>query len=280
MPLTTIPPLSAASAVGFLLYTVPMSWSGRRKALIITVASILLLAAFAIFAFSIWYKTPTCTDGKQNQDEAGVDCGGECMRLCSFQVKQDPVVRFVRVLEPEPGSIDVIAYIDNGNTDAAARKAPFVLEVYDQNRRLIAEKTITIDLPESTTVPVYIADAAPQGSQAAQAFLAQDLGKTTWVRVNEGERVLPAVEDIVIEEGVKPRVTARLVNPLARPMRNVTLVATLFDPSGNAMAASQTVVLNLPAQGDSPVVFTWNAPFSAPVARVEILPVPSVSRAP
>lgn len=263
------------------LYTGGMSWAGRRKALIITIGSIALLAVFAIFAFGIFYETPTCTDRKQNQGEAGVDCGGECSRLCAFEVSYAPVVRFVRVLTPEAGRVDIVAYIDNPNADAAAARAPFVLELYDANRTLVAKRTLEVDLPESTTIPVYVPNAAPRGSGAVQAFLTPDTASTVWQKPSEEERILPSVEDIVISESTMPRVTARLVNPLAEPIRNTLLVATLFDPSGNALAASQTIVPTLPPQGASALVFTWREPFSAPVARVEILPViPVDTRAP
>jgi hypothetical protein len=257
-----------------------MSWAGRRKALIITVGAIVLLAALAVFAFGILYDTPTCTDRKQNQDETGVDCGGACSRMCAFEVKVAPVVLWTQVVEPEEGRADVIAYVENRNTDAASRKAPFRLEVYDANGGQVSEKSVTVDLPPRTTVPVYIPNAAPRDSGASRAFLTYVPEEAVWTKASDEGRIEPSVEDVVIGEGQEPRITAKLVNPLAEPMRAITLIATLFDPSGNAMAASQTVVPVLPAQGASPVVFTWRQPFPAPVARVEIRPVPGLSRAP
>jgi hypothetical protein len=86
------------------------------------------------------------------------------------------------------------------------------------------------------------------------------------------------VENIVPKEGTAPRITATLVNPLAQPFYNTTLVATIFDEGGNVIAASATLVPTLPSQGTAPLIFTWNEPFSAPVARVEILPVPVLPR--
>ena len=65
---------------------------------------------------------------------------------------------------------------------------------------------------------------------------------------------------------------------LNKPFYNTTLVATIFDEAGNAIAASQTFVPTLSSQGTAPLTFTWNQAFAAPVARVEILPVPQLSR--
>jgi|SRR3989338_4305831 len=254
-----------------------MSWAGERRATIIAIASFVVLAALLILGFSIFYDTPTCTDRKQNQDEDGIDCGGSCTTLCSFQVEDAPVVSFVRALTPQMGRTDIVAQIENRNETAEAVDAPFLLEVYDANRRLIAKKTIQVDLPPETTVPIYLADVAPRESVAAQAFLVPDTESIVWRKVS-GERIfLPTVTQILIAEGDAPRVTATLVNPLARVIYDITLIAIVRDASGNVIAASQTVVSALPSQGTAPVTFTWNTPFSAFSPRVDIYPVPELS---
>ena len=258
-----------------------MSWAGERRATVIAIAALVLIAALLILGFPIFYDTPTCTDRKQNQDEDGIDCGGSCTTLCAFQVEDAPVVSFVRALSPQTGRTDIIAQIENRNEDAEAADAPFLLEVYDADRRLIAKKIIRVDLPPQTTVPVYLADVAPRGSAAAQAFLVPDTDSIVWRKVS-GERLpMPTVTQIIIAEGEAPRVTATLVNPLARTIYDTTLVAIVRDSSGNVIAGSQTIVPTLPSQGTAPLVFTWNAPFSASSPRVDIYPVPELSsRAP
>jgi hypothetical protein len=253
-----------------------MSWAGRRRALIIAIAALFVFAFLLILFFSIFYKVPTCTDHKQNQDERGIDCGGSCTTLCSFQVENQPTIKLVRAIEPQPGRVDVVAYIENRNTNAQAKGAQFLLEVYGSQQQLIGKRTISVDLPAQMTVPIYVANVGK--GEATQAFLTPS-DSITWTRTGGERQVLPTIENTVISEGENPRITANLMNPLAKNVYNTTLVATVFDASGNALAASQTLVPTLPSQGSAPIVFTWNAPFSAPVARVEILPVPQL-RAP
>ncbi|HEY0010904.1 MAG TPA: hypothetical protein VGB97_03270 [Candidatus Paceibacterota bacterium] len=257
-----------------------MSWAGRRKALIITVASMTLLAVLAIIGFAVFYQVPSCSDGKQNQDERGIDCGGACSLVCTADVGTLPIVNFVRPTTPQPGRTDIIAYIENRNTNAEAEDAPFLLEVHDAQGRVIATKTVTVDLPAATVVPFYAANVAPRGTEAGVAFLTPKAESIIWTRPPASRPVLPSVSNIAVTEGDAPRITATLVNPFAEPVYNTVLVATVFDVSGNAMAASQTLVPTLPSQGTSPLIFTWNAPFAASVARYEILPVPRVGGAP
>jgi hypothetical protein len=258
-----------------------MSWASERRAIIIIIVGAIVLGALAVLGFSIFYDVPTCTDKKQNQDEQGIDCGGSCTTLCAFQVHNEPVVSFVRAIAPQPGRTDVVAYIQNRNADAEAADAPFLLEVYGTERQLIAKKTIKVDLPPSTSVPVYLADVSPGGNIAAQAFLAPVAEGFVWRKAAGSRDPLPTVGEITIGEGDAPRITAVLINPLARTIYDTTLVATVFDTSGNVMAASQTLVPMLPSQGMAPMVFTWNVAFPQSVGRVEILPVPKLSsRAP
>ena len=61
-----------------------MSWSSKRKSTYITVTVSLILITIAVVVFSYLYEAPTCIDGKQNQEEDGIDCGGPCLTVCGF----------------------------------------------------------------------------------------------------------------------------------------------------------------------------------------------------
>ncbi len=69
-----------------------------------------------------------------------------------------------------------------------------------------------------------------------------------------------------------PRVTATVENPAVTDLPSVKLIATLFDASGNVVAASQTVTPSIPGQGSVEATFTWPAALP-PVARIDIRPV-------
>ena len=73
-----------------------------------------------------------------------------------------------------------------------------------------------------------------------------------------------------------PRVTATVTNPTAYPEHGVPFIASVFAADGTVIAASQTVVSLIPAQGSAEAIFTWNEPFAAPYARIEVLPLLSL----
>lgn len=250
-----------------------MSWASRRRTLIALIAvAVAAVLALVIFV-PVFYKAPSCMDGKQNRDEEGIDCGGSsCTYLCSENL-QEPRQRFVRPFSPSTGRTDVIAYIENPNRNAAAKDVRFTIELYGRDNTVIARKDGSAELPPGALVPVYIPNLFSGYSDVARAFLNFDTESFKWY-ASEDDRVVPRYNnDALVQGDTAPRVTATLTNPSAVPLRDVLVIATVFDAAGNAMVASQTVIPTIPAQGIAGVTFTWNEPFPAAPGRIDILPV-------
>ncbi|HVW71901.1 MAG TPA: hypothetical protein VHB93_01990 [Candidatus Paceibacterota bacterium] len=246
-------------------------WGRHRKALII--AMLLIVAGFivAVTLIATLYKAPSCTDNSQNQGETGVDCGGPCSHLCTPSEVSAQVL-FVRALAQQSGRTDVIAYIANKNADAAAKNVPFTATLYASDGTLIATKQGTVDLPPASTVPVFIPGLYSGFQQAAHAFLTIDDASVYWYRYTDVRPVL-STSDVVLTPGNAPRATATVANPTPYPLLNLPVVITVFDASNNAIAASRTVVDEVPPQGSASMIFTWNQPFSAAAAREEVVPL-------
>jgi len=248
-----------------------MSWAARRKFIIIASIVGVIVAVLAVTVIAIVYETPTCTDGKQNADERGIDCGGACLYQCLADVER-PTVRFVRPISPQPGRYDVIAYIDNRNPSLAARGVRVSVELFDMDRISVGTKEATVDIPAGATVPVYIPEAYRGNAVVAQAFLTIDEGSMRFYEPPV-RHTPPVVSAIETEHSGEPRIRAVLDNPTAYPIFDIRPIATVFDREGNAVAASQTYLPQLGAQGEAQIIFAWNRAFSEAPARVEVLPV-------
>ena len=247
-----------------------MDWAKRRQVLIETILTICGVAIIAVVIIATIYKAPSCTDNKQDGNETGIDCGGPCPYLCSVD-EIAPEVSFVVPVSPQPGRIDVIAYIENKNNNAQVEGARYLVQLYDTNHHMIASKSGTVNLPPSSTSPVFIPELYQGNAPVSDAFLTLDPASLLWVRTS-GNPVLPSQSQLEIMNGPMPKITAVLTNPIAYPIYNEKVVATVFNAQNNAIGASQTVVPILPAQGTAPIVFTWNQAFTSQPARVEILP--------
>lgn len=243
-----------------------LTWAERRRAYVIGGAVLAALTLLAGLVFAIVYEAPSCSDRKQNQDEAGVDCGGSCAYLCEAQVQQlrTPLVRAIAT---QSGRTDVVAYIENRNQAAEAKQATYEIEVYADGGMLLGKKSGTVDIPARATVPVFVPGVVPGVTSAPQAFVTfTDLA---W-RAPRGEIEPVTVGRVELTEGANPRVRTLVGNPSPRATYDRVFVATLYNAEGIAIAASQTVVPSIPATGEAEAIFTWNAPFQEPVTRVEV----------
>ena len=247
------------------------SWAQSRKTVLVIVGSAIVLTLIALITIAIVYDTPTCTDGKQNQDERGIDCGGSCTRVCTLDA-QEANVKFVRTIS-QVGRTDVIAYIENRNQEAAAQDVPYVVEVYDATRSLVGKKEGVVDLAPGATTPLFVTNIPTGSREALQAFVLIDPEKVLWEK-RETKNPLPVVRSAEIREGQFPRIVATLENQTARPIRSNAVVVTVFNRENTAIAASRTVVGEIPAGQSAEAIFTWPAPFAEEAVRVEVLPVP------
>ncbi|MDB5236977.1 MAG: hypothetical protein JWL88_79 [Parcubacteria group bacterium] len=251
-----------------------MEWAKRRQFIVWSIFGAVIVALLAIVAIAIFYKTPTCIDQKQNQGETGIDCGGPCSHACVAE-EHPAAVRFARAVSPSVDRTDVIAYIDNPNMGAAAHGVKGTVTIYDANHAQLATRNVTFDLTPGGLTPVLVLGVLSSSTPVTQTFFTIDDADVRWIRSTE-KPIVPSIQNIAWQDGNAPRVTATLVNPIAKPLTDVHLVATVFDANGTAIAASSTVVPTVPSQGTAQAIFTWNVPFASVPARVEIVPVVSV----
>ncbi|MFA6503223.1 MAG: hypothetical protein WCT45_03155 [Candidatus Paceibacterota bacterium] len=249
-----------------------MNWAARRRLIILLIIGAIIVAFFAVLSISIFYKAPSCSDGVQNQEEAGVDCGGPCAYLCQ-EGQRPPTVLFTKALQTSVGHTDVIASVENANA-AAAKGVPYSVVLYGANSLFIQEVTGTIDLPPMSKVPVYVV-GIPSGKQkVVRAFLTIEPTAPKWFVLNDDARSQLSVTNTTLggtEDA--PRVDATVTNAGVAAFDTVQVVVLVHDTKGDVIAASQTIVPLVPAQGQATATFTWNSAFPSAPATIEVVPV-------
>ena len=66
-------------------YLMSISWAVKKQLTYFSVFLIIIIGVAVGFYLNI--TVPSCTDKKQNQDEKGVDCGGQCSKECLGEIK-------------------------------------------------------------------------------------------------------------------------------------------------------------------------------------------------
>jgi len=248
-----------------------LSWSGRRQLLYYAVgifmATILLFVLWQTFLT----RQPTCNDGIQNGNEAGVDCGGSCANICLGEARA-PNILWARAFEVAPQTYTAVAYIENRNQGSGARAVPYSFKLYDAQNDLVVEREGLADLPPVSVVPVILPNI-DVGNRTVARTIFTFSATPQWERVRAD--MLPQVR--ITEQqlaGDGKRLSATIVNDGLTEVRSLAVAGVVFDAQGVARAASVTVIDRIAAKTSEPAVFTWSSEV-ADVARAEITVLPS-----
>lgn len=245
-----------------------ISWSTQRKITYASIGVALALLLVVVPLFFFFYKTPSCFDGSKNGDETGVDCGGSCQLLCSFETI-DPVVVWSRAFKITPGIYSAVAYIENPNINSQATVG-YEFKLYDKNNTLIGTRNGRGFLPKNKVFAIFEPNISTGTSTPARVTF-QFTEKPVWSR-----NLMPAPDIAVTEkrltsELIKPRIDATIENRSDTPQGKIETVAIVYDDKENAIGASRTFVDSLEPRQSADVVFTWPAAFQGTetMCRVE-----------
>lgn len=234
-------------------------------------AIILIIAAIIIVPKL--QKEPTCFDGKQNGTEQGVDCGGGCAKLCAFQTT-DVVVKWSRVFPVTSTVANAVAYIQNPNIYAAARNVPYQFKIYDADHQFITEREGLAYIAPNGASAIF-EGGIQVGSRVPKYAEFKFTEDPLWVSLDPRINTITVVPSNPQMEGFesKPKVSGTITNVSDRyGVRNISVIAILYDKDENAVGASQTLIQALGPKQQSPVYFTWPAPFYSQVVKTELLP--------
>jgi len=219
----------------------------------------LFLAGYPVFTIlnSMFNKPPTCFDGKKNQDERGVDCGGGCARPCVGETK-DLTVLSPKVFDVGNGSYDFSATITNPNPKAYLEKFDYTINVYDtagtkiftkegSDHALAGERFIVFE--PNIRIPK---DSVPERSELVIRTPLEWLqGSVEALTV-----VTPKKELFHTDEG--SRLNVQLQNSSAiGTYENIYVYAVVSDINGNQVGVSRTFLESLSARESKSVFFTW-----------------------
>lgn len=250
-----------------------MSWAARRRFLVLLILGLIVAAFLTVVVISTVYKTPTCSDSVQNQNEAGIDCGGPCAYLCVAD-EQPPTVLFTKALTNAAGRVDIVASVENKNVSAAARNVPYQVMLYGPNQTLIQTFSGTVDLPPGARQTIFLPGVLTGNQTVVNAFFEIASTSPAWFALAFDPRIVPSVSDTTQSGSTDaPRVEAILANRSVRVLTNVRVIVLVRDVRKEVIAASQTIVPLIPAQNTAHATFTWNNAFPGIPASIEVVPV-------
>lgn len=245
-----------------------MAWSIRRR-LLYLLSLVLAIAALGASGYWVWKPAPSCFDGRQNQDETGVDCGGACAAVCPAEIRPLKEV-WTTVLESNTGVYDAASFVINPNRSYLARRATFAVRVFDAADSLITTHEGEVFLNPAEQLVVLVPRLEVGQRVPARATL-EFAAPPVWQKVTVDRPPL-AIRSYQLTLEPTPRLTAVVANESLHNLTDITVAALLSDAEQNAVAVSSTLVDALAPGATKELVFTWSKAFAREVVLFDFYP--------
>lgn len=247
-----------------------MKWAQRRKFIYALGTGIFVVAAVVYFTRDILFPNPTCSDGKQNGFEIGIDCGGACALKCASEIQPEKVL-WSRALEIAPLTYDLVAFVANRNINSATHNLSYMFTVYDNEGQVLVVATGTTPSQLDGEFPIII-----QGVRLAKEpkNVVTTLTAGNYYAVTNTTQSPPTrTTSIRYEEDSISRVYAVITNATRFPISQLPVRVLLYDIDGNAYASGETVIPYLDKEASQTVSFTWRTPFGKQPTKIRIYPI-------
>lgn len=244
------------------------SWRVKRR-LIYFFIFLAAVSAVVLFFYLAYRPAPSCFDGKQNQDELGVDCGGVCAKVCSFEVRDLKII-WARVFKTAPDRYDVASLVENPNLRHAVGVFKYNFKIFDEDNLLVYVRSGETFLNPAEQFVIF-ESRLDLGKRLPARATMEMAEPPLWQKVDRKTPKLIFSTRLFSNEPA-PRLLATVANPTLINLRDVTVAALLSGGEGNALAVSSTLVEELPAGGSAELVFTWPRPLAAAPAAFDYFP--------
>lgn len=253
------------------------SWSTRRKLLIGGGLILIVLIITAAIYFLAFYKSPTCFDQVKNGNEQGIDCGGNCVKLCQSSFIPVKIAwgggKFEKVAD---GLYNVAALVINPNTNAAAVSVPYQFSLFDSKGILITERKGSTFIPAHRNILVF-ETSLDVGKRIPAKATFEFIASPVWFKSHDTLDGLAIVDKRYDETGSSSSLEVTLENRSLIPYKDVIVGVVLYNEQGNAIGFSRTQLDIIGSKNSERnrelAPYTWPTSRNGEVVTVDAYPV-------
>lgn len=245
-----------------------LTWSATRRLFYLAiVVGFLLLVGLVIYL--IFKPEASCFDGKQNQGEFGVDCGGPCAKVCDFMITPFRSL-WVRPFSIVPETSSVIALVENNNLSLGVSRLFYTVTLLSENNTTITTKRGETYANQQEKFVIFEPNLNTNGQRSSRAYITFDQ-PIPWQQAEFQKPLLTVARRSFVNEPT-PRLEALLTNESTVDLRNIQVPVILSDRNNNAFSGSVTVVDRLRPGESTLIYFTWPEPFTEEISLVDFYP--------
>jgi len=242
-------------------------WAFWRRVQYASIFLVLCAVVLTGFYMKYFYKAPSCFDGVMNGTERGVDCGGNCVRVCTLDIIPLRTV-WSESFKIVDGQYNAVAYIENSNRTVGTPKLGYTFKLYDDAGLIVERRGETV-LPVNGVYPIFEGRIITGNRIPTQTVIEFDTD-TIWLPGTLGNEQFSLVSRDLLDVDRTPRLVAEVRNNDLQEVRNVEIVATIFDSQRRPLTASRTVVEYFQGRTNQNITFTWPEPIARTVRSCEV----------
>lgn len=228
-------------------------WTIKKQISYLAIIIVIVVIVIVIIVANI--IAPTCSDGKQNQEEQGIDCGGPCPKQCLGEIK-DLIVLWSKFFDIGQGKYDVVAMIENPNLFLALPSFKYRFKLYDKNNIMITSIEGEAFINPGETYPIFETGVAVGGRVPQKAFIELE-ENPQWELFKKNEQQLVVSKKQFFNTPPFPRLIISVSNKSASEIKNIYTAAILYDKDKNAIGASASKIESVLSSASQDIVFTW-----------------------
>lgn len=242
----------------------------RKKQVIIGFVYLVLMAIVVSGIYFLFMKPrlPSCSDGIQNQGEAGVDCSGPCPS-CLWQLQNELEVISAKAIKTQENYFDLVAKIKNPNKDAGAKSFSYVFNLYDSgNNPIFSKEGSSYILPQQTK---YIIEQKVSVSSKIYNIEFKILN-VFWQELSGYEEPELLIRNQNFEQSENfSRVTATMENRSNYDFDTIDIYAILFDKNSEILAVGKTEVKTIFSKENRYFEIAWFFPVNGQVTKADVM---------
>ncbi|KKQ50215.1 MAG: hypothetical protein US70_C0039G0001 [Parcubacteria group bacterium GW2011_GWD2_38_11] len=242
------------------------------KRLIVSSVFLIIFGVTGYFLYYILTPAPTCTDGKKNQAEKGVDCGGTCEPCKEVQQTQDIAIKEVAVALGGNSAYDVAAKITNPNNTLGTSAFSYTFKLKDANGNVIATREGTdFILPADSKYVAELGLQTENGAMPASVDLV--IGEIKWEKLNEVGKPQIGVYNKSfggVPTGIGSKADGVIRNESGYDLNKISIVIILRSEKGDIVGVNKTEKNAVRAKEERDFRLTWPYDLPAPIQNIEV----------
>lgn len=245
------------------------------KRLIIIFVYGFIVFSIAAGAYFLFRTPPTCSDGKRNQGEEGIDCGGPCAKC-----EKIPQIENIQILEKilipaGQGKYDALAKIKNPNALFGVVKLDYSFDIFRSDGTILEKRSgSTFILPAETKYAISFNIALAEKPESF-AFRVESFRWQKFLEYQEPDiAVLGKELNLSGDEGGSTQLKARIQNRSNYDFKKISTKVILRNTRGMPIAINQTDNNDVRTNEEREVIFNWNTalPSDIDIEKIEIDP--------